>query len=342
MAWVEKRGGSYLARWYEPGGRAVSKGGFATRQEALAYGRLQEARKIQGDYVPMELRRIPLSEYGRMVLSTSNVTDDTRRQYLSRWEKHIVPHIGNMPIGAVNPMVVRGILEEAPSDAIAWLVKKLLGKVLRQAVMDGLLPRDPTVGITVSYAPKPFHIPTAEEVEAIADAIAYAYRVPVLLLYYGGLRVGELLSLRREDFDLQTGRLVVRHSKTASGRRIVTLPSSVAEELRNYLRVCKVGPGERIVNFSRQALHDALARTCRELGIPRIRPHALRHGDVTALVELGVHPKVIQARAGHSQVGITLDVYAHLQESFDAEAAQRLDDLRKQAQGIVQPLRRRA
>jgi integrase len=58
-----------------------------------------------------------------------------------------------------------------------------------------------------------------------------------------------------------------------------------------------------------------------------IRFHDLRHTSATLLLAAGVHPKVVQERLGHSQIGITLDTYSHVVPTLQLEAATKLDAL---------------
>jgi len=62
-------------------------------------------------------------------------------------------------------------------------------------------------------------------------------------------------------------------------------------------------------------------------GVPIIRLHDLRHTLATLLLKAGVHPKIVSERLGHSGVGITLDLYAHVTPTMDKDAAQRFDAL---------------
>ncbi|MGH7137864.1 MAG: tyrosine-type recombinase/integrase, partial [Pirellulales bacterium] len=62
-------------------------------------------------------------------------------------------------------------------------------------------------------------------------------------------------------------------------------------------------------------------------GLPEIRFHDLRHTSATLLMLDGVHPKIISERLGHSKVGITMDLYSHVQPSAGKEAAQRFDGI---------------
>jgi integrase len=65
----------------------------------------------------------------------------------------------------------------------------------------------------------------------------------------------------------------------------------------------------------------------RKAGLEAIRFHDLRHTNATLLLEQGVHPKVVQERLGHSDIGVTLDTYSHVTPTMGRDAAQRLDDL---------------
>jgi len=61
--------------------------------------------------------------------------------------------------------------------------------------------------------------------------------------------------------------------------------------------------------------------------LPLIRFHDLRHSHASLLVKLGVQPKAISQRLGHSNIGITMDLYAHIYEETDKEVANMFDTL---------------
>ncbi len=67
------------------------------------------------------------------------------------------------------------------------------------------------------------------------------------------------------------------------------------------------------------------AKLIRSLNLPRVRLHDLRHGHATHLLRLGIHPKVVSERLGHSAVGITLNTYSHVLPGMQEDAALRLD-----------------
>jgi len=58
---------------------------------------------------------------------------------------------------------------------------------------------------------------------------------------------------------------------------------------------------------------------------PRVRFHDLRHSHATQLLLAGVHPKIAQERLGHSTISVTLDLYSHVTETMQEDAAAKLD-----------------
>jgi integrase len=171
-----------------------------------------------------------------------------------------------------------------------------------------------------------------------------------VLLATTGMRRGELLGLRWTDVDLPSRRisvvqaLVTVHNellltapKTAKSRRRIALDQFTVTRLRDHKRRQaeeRLAAGElwdatADLVFTDEAggpLHpDSFSRTfnrlARSAGLPRIRLHDLRHGYATLALQAGVHPKVVSERLGHATVGITLDLYSHVVEGLDAEAA---------------------
>ena len=63
----------------------------------------------------------------------------------------------------------------------------------------------------------------------------------------------------------------------------------------------------------------------RSAELPDIRFHDLRHSATTLALSLGIHPKVVQERLGHSQISTTLDTYSHVVPTLQREAAELID-----------------
>jgi integrase len=133
------------------------------------------------------------------------------------------------------------------------------------------------------------------------------------------------------------GKLSLAEPKTPKSRRRVDLPRVVVDALTKH-RAQSVREG-----FAKQpwvfcnSTGGPLRRThfhvnhfkpmLATAGLPVIRFHDLRHTSATLLLAAGVHPKVVQERLGHSQIGITLDTYSHVVPTMQLEAASKLDTL---------------
>jgi integrase len=151
------------------------------------------------------------------------------------------------------------------------------------------------------------------------------------------------LSVRRQ-LEERDGRLAPTEPKSERGRRRVKLPASAVEALWKHkarmLAEGHLGRADVPVfcdtrgDFLRKSnfLRKTFAPLLEAAGLPRIRFHDLRHTSATLLLAQGAHPKVVQERLGHRQIGLTLDTSSHVLPGLQKEAAAKLDGLfRKQA-----------
>jgi len=176
---------------------------------------------------------------------------------------------------------------------------------------------------------------------------------PVLLALSTGMRRGEVFALRWKNVDLENGALRVMESveQTKEGirfkapkterTRVVTLPAFAINELRRLklqqaeelLAIGVRQSGDTLVcaradglSLQPQSLtHQFTRLICRIPNMPRVRFHDLRHSHATQLLLAGVHPKVAQERLGHATITTTLDLYSHVTDTMQCEAAARLD-----------------
>jgi integrase len=175
-----------------------------------------------------------------------------------------------------------------------------------------------------------------------------------------GMRQGELLALRWRDVDLDAGYLYVSGTlqrtgdglaisapKTAGSRRSVLLSALAVDSLRkhklqqnserllmggnwennDFVFANEVGRPIEATNLLRRSFKPLLGRA----GLPNIRFHDLRHSAATLLLEKGIHPKIVSDMLGHSQVGITLNLYSHVTPTMQKQAADAMDVILRQA-----------
>jgi integrase len=169
-----------------------------------------------------------------------------------------------------------------------------------------------------------------------------------ILLGTAGLRRGEALGLEWADVDLDGGRVSVRQTlqrrrgagfvlvppKTPRSRRSVLLTGLAVIALREHRcrQTAKFGDDSRFVFTNRTGgpldgsrATTGLAKALLEAGLPRVRVHDLRHTTASVLLEMGVHPKIVQDLLGHSTIAVTMDTYSHVAPGLHLEAIQKLD-----------------
>ncbi len=181
---------------------------------------------------------------------------------------------------------------------------------------------------------------TKEEYERFADAMMdkpmsyYAFE----MLYWCGIREGELLALTPADFDFDNetvrinksyqrlnGQDIITTPKTKKSNRIITMPQFLCEEIQEYLKqFYNVEPDSRIFPISKHYLHHEMDRGAKETGVKRIRIHDLRHSHISLLIDMGFTALAIADRVGHESIDITYR-YAHLFPTRQTEMAEKLD-----------------
>lgn len=160
------------------------------------------------------------------------------------------------------------------------------------------------------------------------------------LLYWCGIRVGELLALTPADIDekkhqLKITKTYVRHDhrdiisvpKTENSVRNVALPDFLFQELTDYIRSAGLKQNERIIPRSVDFLTYHLRAGCAHSGVPKIRIHDIRHSHVSLLIDQGFTAAAIAERVGHKHISTTMNVYAHLFPNRQAMLVQALEQM---------------
>jgi integrase len=237
-------------------------------------------------------------------------------------------HIHRILKAALSRAVEQQVLARNPADAF----KKRLPKVERRDL------------VTLSAGQ------SVRLLEAIKHTRVYW---PALIALMTGMRRGEVLGLRWKNVDLEraTLRVVESIEQAKSGLRFkapktekaraITLPAFALDELRRLKAqqaeellmlgirqngqtlVCGQADGKPLQ--PRSLTHEFTRLVARLADLPRVRFHDLRHSHATQMLLAGVHPKVAQERLGHSTITTTLDLYSHVTDTMQIDAASRLD-----------------
>lgn len=260
----------------------------------------------------------------------------------------------------------RKIAEIEPKDIIAWQNELLayrdekgasysttylktihgqLSAIFNHAVRYYHLPCNPAqkAGTMGTEEHKEMSFWTKEEYLKFAEEMMdkpvsyYAFE----MLYWCGIREGELLALTPADFDFECqtltinksyqrlkGRDVITSPKTPKSNRTIKMPKFLCEEMEEYLNsLYGIQTNERIFQISKSYLHHEMDRGAKAAGVKRIRIHDLRHSAISLLIEMGFSALAIAERVGHESIDITYR-YAHLFPTKQTEMAEKLNEER--------------
>lgn len=232
--------------------------------------------------------------------------------------------------------------EERYSQDYLRTIQAQLTAIFAHAVKYYNLPKNPSslAGTIGKEVPKEMQFWTKEEYLKFAEEMMdkprsyYAFE----LLYWTGIRSGELLALTPGDFDFgkQTlrinktfhrfkGKDIITTPKTVKSNRIITLPPFLCDEIKDYLGMFyEIGESERMFSFTKSYLGHEMERGCKASGVKKIRIHDLRHSHVSLLINMGFSALAIGNRVGHETENITYR-YAHLFPTVQNEMAEKLE-----------------
>jgi integrase len=243
-------------------------------------------------------------------------------------------------------------------------IHRILNSALARAVEQQLLARNPAEAFKKRLPKVERHemltLSPKQSARLLAEIKHTRVYWPVLLALATGMRRGEVFALRWRNVDLDRGFLRVMESleQTKTGirfkapktdrTRVVTLPAFAVTELRRLKRqqaeeLLMLGirqNGETLVCARADGLplqpqsltHQFTRLIARIKDFPHIRFHDLRHSHATQLLSAGVHPKIAQERLGHASITTTLDLYSHVTDTMQSDAAARLDAVFQLAQ----------
>ncbi len=349
---IQNRSGTWRARTYVGDGKHVSLGSFRTKADAERALLLVGADKQRGGWVDPRNGKVTLEDYANSWLAhRHNLRIRTVELYRSQLDNHIVPALGRRELSKLSTAEVRVwfanlVQESGLAPTTAAKCYRLLRTILNTAVEDELIVKNPCVikGAATERSPER-PIATIAQVDALATAIDPRWRALVLLATYGSLRWGELTALTRQRIDLAAGTVdVVEQAlelsggtrvfgppKTDAGRRTITLPAFVVDELADHMRRY-VGPEPDAVVFTgpkgaplRRGNWNGKWNAVRKaVGCDGLRFHDLRHTGNTLAASTGASTKELMAQR-RAQLGASGIALSARHEERDEAIAAALD-----------------
>lgn len=291
----------------------------------------------------------------------NRVRPRTYELYAGVVRNHLVPSIGGRKLTKLSPQDVQRMLNELQRKGLAPRTVRTIRSVLRQALEQaarwGDVPRNVASLVDLPKLPQyefqPFSL---EEARRFLDAIeTHRTKAVFVTLLLTGARRGEVLALRWEDVDLESGTIRITGNlqrvagelrraepKTASSRRTLALPNLVVDALKvhrirqveerlqaggawqesGYVFTTSVGTPIEPRNLLR-----TFSRLLSEAGLRKVRLHDLRHCFASLQLAEGTAARVVMEQLGHTQISTTLGIYSHVTDSLHRESAKRIDAL---------------
>lgn len=277
------------------------------------------------------------------------VRPNTVRNYTERYNKNIQKVIGRKILTEVKPIhcqkIFTNMADEGYRTSTIYQVRVTLFNMLEFAKENDVILSNPCKKSVKSDMGKPSQKKEALTIDIQKKFLEYAtgrsYENQYRFILQTGLRTGELVGLKWEDVDFEKKTVKIqrsmeyRHSvgewrigepKSKSGYRTIPLTDEsiriliaqkekngrikvIQKEWSDFIFLSR--KGEPVKN---SAYDTALFKICEKAGINKFSMHVLRHTFATRCIEGGMMPKTLQKILGHSNIGITMNLYVHITE----------------------------
>lgn len=263
-------------------------------------------------------------------------------------EKHLLPYWKDTAINRITPASVRkwqqSIIDQEYSESYQFLVNAIFSQILNYAVKYYGLKSNPCrlAGSMGKPGVRRLNFWTLEEFQKFLPTVKkLPNRVAFQVLFFTGIRIGELQALTLADFDPEAGTLHISKTyhryykkdhttspKSSRGNRSVTLPPFLVDVLKEYLtHFYDMQQDDRLFSLvTPSKLQTALKNGCESTGIKCIKIHELRHSHVSMLIDMGFTPFLIAERIGDTPEMVN-KVYGHLYPNRHQEVADKLNKL---------------
>ena len=265
-------------------------------------------------------------------------------------ELKILPYFGKRKIAEITAADVRiwqgELLKKGYSQTYLRTVNNQLSCIFNYAAKYYDLPRNPCAqaGSIGKGKADEMSFWTQTEFEQFIDCVKDKPRsyYGFLTLYWTGCRIGELLALTLEDFNPVEktlrinksyqrikGRDVITDPKTQKGKRTISLPDFLVEELQEYVgKLYGMTLQDRMFQTTKAYYEHEMIRGVELSGVKKIRIHDLRHSHASLLIsKLGAQPNLVADRLGHEKIQTTLSTYSHIYPEQSRQLAEQLNML---------------
>jgi integrase len=269
---------------------------------------------------------------------------NTIKNYLNAYNNHIAPQLENIPLKAVRPVHVQGVMNEVSkfSEDLQRKVLNTMNQIFETAIQNRLISRNPCNGIKItphSVDERIKVLTPAQQTKILDSVINPVARAFVALGLYCGLRREESLGLMWTD--IKGSKLTVNRAvtflknqqdpnhelKSKAAHRTIPIPKPLAEILKQtprtglYVITPPHGGEMTLMSYRRMWAHVTKAVNF------DVHSHMLRHTYATSLYRAGIDLKTAQYLLGHSDIKMTAEIYTHIQQDKLNSAASKINQI---------------
>ncbi|RKM60584.1 site-specific integrase [Butyrivibrio sp. CB08] len=326
-----------------------NKRGFKTKREAQQY----EAEFVKQARADMDMM---LSSFVEVYLKDKEVElkQRTLRNKRYMFETHVIPYLGNKKMNEITASDIlawqKAVKDSKDySDAYLRMLQNQVTALFIHAQRIYYLKDNPCKRVKKMGRSdnRSLNFWTLEEYRKFIDTFdkGSMHYLMFELLFWTGMREGELLALTKNDIDVGQmtlrinktyfrlhGEDVITTPKTDSSIRTIDLPKFLVDEVQDYWSKLYKHPSDaRLFPVVAEALQHIMARHIKKAEVKKIRVHDLRHSHCAYLINQGIQPLIIKERLGHKDIKVTLNTYGHLYPSEQKRVANLLNDLNRNA-----------
>ena len=322
------------------------KTGFSTKREAQEWEREFLAKMAAScDMSFASLVELYMSDCKTRLRATTW----ENKQHLI--EKKLLPYFGSIPINEITPLMIRNwqntLMDFKQKNGKPYAktylktINNQMAAILNYAVKYYNLSGSPAAiaGSMGKSKADTMLFWTEDEFKTFIQVIDKPTPYCVFnILFYTGIREGELLALSLSDFDFANRVLhitknfvvvkrqeIIYEPKTPKSKRDITLPDFLCAIVQDYAsRLVDYEPTDRLFPFTKSWVNSQLKSGCKKSGVKKIRVHDLRHSHASLLIHMGFPILAVSERLGHEKIQTTLELYGHLYPDVHGNVAQQL------------------
>ena len=346
MASKDKTTGLWIAQWYE-----IDVYGKKKRHKKRGFRTMREAKQYESAAVLKETGNMDmcLRDFVEQYFSDkeNELKERTVKNKRYMLEQHIIPFFGKLKMNEITPVQItkwqNEMYKKGFSDSYLRMINNQITALFTHACRIYDLGNNPCKRVKRmgKNSTRTLSFWTFDEYERFISEFEKTDKYFVLfeILFWTGMRIGEVLALTKGDIDFEKnqifvsktyhrmdGKDVITSPKTEESNRVIDIPNFLCEEIKDYCNKKYGFPDDaRLFEISTRAVEKTLELNRVKAGLKHIRVHDLRHSHASYLINQGVDALVIKERLGHKDIKITMNTYGHLYPNEQKKVADLLD-----------------